>query len=76
MGGEAERMTHAEQAFTYHAMAYANDHLVLHRRIVDVYTKKKGALEFIIKQTDVKRGEQLIAEVLFVGAVRHPEALA
>jgi hypothetical protein len=76
VGGDAERITHAEQAFTYHTMAFANDQLILHRRIVDVYTKKKGSLEFIVKQTDVRRGDQLIAEVLFVSAVRHPEVLA
>jgi N-terminal half of MaoC dehydratase len=74
LGGDLMKTTHAEQAFTYHALAYANDHLVLHRRIVDVYTKKGGALEFVVKQTDVKRGDQTLAEILFVIALRHPEA--
>ena len=76
LGGDLTKTTHAEQAFTYRAMAYAGDSLVLHRKIVDVYTKKGGALEFVVKQTDVKRGEETLAEILFVIALRHPEALA
>lgn len=74
LGGDLTRTTHAEQAFVYHAMAYAGDRLVLHRRIVDVYTKKGGALEFVVKQTDVKRGTEMLAEVLSTIALRHPEA--
>ena len=50
LGGDLTTTTHAEQAFTYHALAYAGDSLVLRRRIVDVYTKKGGALEFVVKQ--------------------------
>jgi hypothetical protein len=73
LGGDLSKTTHAEQAFTYHALAYAGDSLVLERRIVDVYTKKGGALEFVVKQTDVKRGDQTLAEIRFVIALRHPE---
>lgn len=76
VGGDLTKTTHAEQAFTYHAMAYAGDSLVLERRIVDVYTKKGGALEFLVKQTDVRRGKETLAKVLCVIALRHPEALA
>lgn len=76
VGGDLTKTTHAEQSFTYHALAYAGDSLVLERRIADVYTKKGGALEFVVKQTDVKRGNELLAEVLCVIALRHPEAVA
>ena len=75
LGGDLTKTTHAEQAFTYHTMAYAGDSLILHRRIVDVYTKKGRALEFVVKQTDVKRGEETLAEIMFVIALRHPEAV-
>lgn len=74
LGGDLTKTTHAQQSFVYHAMAYAGDRLVLHRRIVDVYTKKGGALEFVVKQTDVKRGTELLAEALSTIALRHPEA--
>jgi hypothetical protein len=73
LGGDLTKTTHAEQSFTYHAMAYANDRLVLHRSIIDVYVKKRGALEFVVKKTDVKRGDEILAEILFVIALRHPE---
>lgn len=74
VGGDLTRTTHAEQAFVYHAMAYAGDRLVLHRRIVNVYTKRNGALEFVVKQTDVKRGNESLAEILSTIALRHPQA--
>jgi hypothetical protein len=73
LGGDLSKTTHAEQAFTYHQMAYAGDSLVLHRRIVDVYTKKNGALEFVVKQTDVRRGPHLLAEIQSTIALKHPE---
>ncbi len=76
LGGDLTKTTHAEQGFTYHAMAYANDQLVLRRRIVDVYTKKAGALEFVVKQTDIVRGDETLAEIRFVIALRHPEVAA
>jgi acyl dehydratase len=74
LGGDLTKTTHAEQSFKYYKMAYAGDSLILQRRIVDVYTKKKRALEFVVKQTDIKRGEETLAEILFTIALRHPEA--
>lgn len=76
LGGDLTKTTHAEQSFKYHALAYAGDSLVLDRRIVDVYTKKGGALEFVVKQTDVKRGDEVLLEARCVIALRHPEAAA
>ena len=75
LGGDLTKTTHAEQAFTFHAPAYANDSLVFERRIIDVYTKKGGALEFVVKQTDVKRGDEVLLEAFFTTVLRHPEAL-
>ncbi len=74
LGADLTKTTHAEQSFTYHAMAFAGDSLVFERRIIDVYTKKNGALEFVVKQTEVKRGPQVLSVVLSTIALRHPEA--
>jgi hypothetical protein len=41
-----------------------------------VYTKKNGALEFVVKQTDVKRGDEILAEIRFVIALLHPEVVS
>lgn len=42
------RILHAEQSFTYHAMAYAGDTLTFDGVIADVYEKKGGALQFVV----------------------------
>lgn len=76
LGVDLTRSTHGSQGFTYHRPAYANDTVVFHRRIVDVYTKKGGALEFVVKQSDVMIGDTLLLESRFISAIRHPEALA
>ncbi|MEU9047631.1 MULTISPECIES: MaoC family dehydratase N-terminal domain-containing protein [unclassified Kitasatospora] len=70
---DLRRVLHGEQAFTYHQTAHAGDMLTLRPRIVDVYSKKGGALEFLVKQTDVHRGTELIAEARSVIVVRDPE---
>jgi hypothetical protein len=76
LGGDLTKTTHAEQGFTYHALAYAGDSLVLERKVIDVYTKKGGALEFVVKQTQVRRNDETVADVRFVIVLRHPEAAA
>lgn len=76
LGGDLTKTTHAEQKFTYFALAYAGDSLVFRRRIIDVYTKKSGQLEFVVKRTDIMRGDQLLAEIDFTIVLRHPETAA
>jgi acyl dehydratase len=65
---------HGEQSMVYHKMVFAGDSLMLRRRITDVYTKRGGALEFVVKHTDVMRGDELVAEAYCTIAVLHPEA--
>ena len=43
-------MLHGEQEFSYHAMAYAGDELTARSRVTDVYEKKGGALEFLVRR--------------------------
>jgi acyl dehydratase len=47
------RVLHGEQQFAYHSMAYAGDTLTFEGRIVDVYDKKGGALDFLVTETRV-----------------------
>ena len=47
------RLLHGEQGFTYHRMAYAGDTLSFRQRIEDIYDKKNGALEFVVRETRV-----------------------
>jgi len=52
-GLEASRILHGEQQFVYHAMAYAGDTLTFDVTVADVYEKKGGALDFLVKDTRV-----------------------
>jgi hypothetical protein len=74
LGGDLTKTTHAEQRFRYIATAYAGDSLLFKRRIVDVYTRKAGQLEFVVKRTDILRGSETLAEIDCTIALRHPEA--
>jgi acyl dehydratase len=66
---------HGEQSFTYHSIAHAGDTLTATPRIVDVYSKKGGALEFIVKNTTVTRADgSAVADLETVIVVRNPGA--
>lgn len=53
LGIDIGRVLHGEQEFVYHAMAYAGDVLRFDPRIADIYAKKGGALEFVLRETRV-----------------------
>ncbi len=54
MGADLGRMLHGEQGFTYYQpAACAGDSLTFRARISDIYAKKGGALEFIVKDIGV-----------------------
>lgn len=73
LGVDLERTTHGEQSFEYHNLAYAGDRLTFRRSITDVYLKKGGALEFVVKRTQITRDEEPIADVRCTIGVFHPE---
>ena len=72
LGMDYRSLLHGEQAFTYHRMAFAGDRLTFEQRIEDIYEKKGGLLEFVVRQTRVtnQRGE-LVAELRGVTVVRN-----
>ena len=74
LGVDLRRVLHGEQAFTYHALAHAGDTVTLRPRITDVYAKKGGALEFLVKQTEITRNGSLLAEATSTIVVQNPEA--
>lgn len=61
LGLDYKRLLHGEQGFSYHRMAYAGDRLRFEQRIDDIYDKKGGALEFVLRSTRVsnQRGEHV-----------------
>jgi MaoC dehydratase-like protein len=73
LGVDLRRVLHGEQSFAYHSIVHAGDKLTLRPRIVDAYRKKGGALEFLVKKTDITRDGELVAEATAVIVVRNPE---
>ncbi|CAM3727037.1 MaoC family dehydratase N-terminal domain-containing protein [Smaragdicoccus niigatensis] len=74
LGIDLRFVLHGEQAFTYHQPAYAGDVLTATPKITDVYSKKGGALDFIVKDTAVTNAAgELVADLKTVIVVRNPK---
>jgi acyl dehydratase len=72
LGLDYRRLLHGEQQFTHHAMAYAGDQLRFEPRIEDIYDKKGGALEFVVRNTRVTNQHgALVAELRCVTVQRN-----
>ena len=51
-GCKLGQLLHGEQGFVYHAPIYARDRITVKKKVVDIYDKKNGKLEFIITEND------------------------
>jgi acyl dehydratase len=72
LGLDYKRLLHGEQGFSYHAMAYAGDTLTFSQRIEDIYDKKNGALEFVVRKTRVtNQRDELVAELRCITVMRN-----
>lgn len=66
------KLLHGEQGFTYHRPACVGDTVTVRSRIEDIYDKKNGALEFIIRQSSaVNQHDETVAEMRTVIVVRN-----
>ena len=66
------KLLHGEQSFTYHAAACVGDTVTVHASISDIYDKKGGALEFVVKTSRaVNQRDALVAEMRTVLVCRH-----
>jgi len=75
LGVDLRHVLHGEQAFVYHDVAHAGDTVELHPRLVDVYSKRGGALQFLVRETHVRRTDGgPIADLGMTLVVRDPEA--
>ncbi|MFE3189420.1 MaoC family dehydratase N-terminal domain-containing protein [Nocardia sp. NPDC059240] len=71
-GVDLRFILHGEQSFAYHSIAYPGDVLTASPRITDVYSKKGGALEFIVKETAITRADgSAVADLKSVIVVRN-----
>jgi len=72
LGLDYRRLLHGEQQFTYHSLAHAGDVLTFEQRIDDIYDKKGGALEFVVRSTRVSNQHgALVAELRAVTVIRN-----
>ena len=72
LGIDYRRLLHGEQHFRYHAMACAGDRLRFEPRIADIYDKKGGALEFVLRETRVTNQHgRLVADMKCLTVIRN-----
>lgn len=66
------KILHGEQGFTYHKPVCAGDTITVRSRIDDIYDKKNGALEFVVKSScATNEAGELVAEMRSVIVVRN-----
>ena len=74
LGIDPVTILHGEQAFEYLAPVYAGDTVTFSTVISDIYEKKGGALEFIVRTTDVTRDGEPVARMTMSAVVRNKTA--
>lgn len=52
---------HGEQSFTFHAALHAGETVTVRSRITEAYAKNPQ-MDFLVKHTDVLRGDELVGE--------------
>lgn len=72
MGIPLAKLLHGEQSFTYHRAACVGDTVTVRSKITDIYAKKNGSLEFVVKTSRaVNQNDELVAELHSVLVCRH-----
>jgi acyl dehydratase len=67
-----QKVLHGEQGFTYHRPACAGDVITVRARLTDIYDKKNGALEFVVKAAEARnQRNELVAELRTVLVCRN-----
>lgn len=72
-GVDLSAVLHGEQRFTYHRLIHAGDTLSLRAEFTDYYAKRNGALEFLVRRSQLTSGEELVAEMESVSVIRNGE---
>ncbi len=72
LGIPLAKLLHGEQGFSYHRAACAGDTVTVRSTITDIYDKKNGALEFVVKTSRAtNQRNELVAELRTVIVCRH-----
>ncbi|MFJ7420964.1 MaoC family dehydratase N-terminal domain-containing protein [Streptomyces uncialis] len=70
LGIDVRTILHGGQEFEYLATAHAGDALTFSTAVTDVYAKKGGALQFIVRTTEVTREGEPVARLRSTVVVR------
>ncbi len=73
LGIDMRFVLHGTQQFDYRRLVFAGDEVIFRPRITDVYEKRGGALEFVVVDTEVIRGADVVAVLTETIVVRHPD---
>ena len=66
------KLLHGEQSFSYGVPACAGDTVSVRSAVTDIYDKKNGALEFVVKTSRAtNQSDELVAELRTVLVVRN-----
>jgi len=66
------KLLHGEQSFTYHRPACVGDTVTVRSTVTDIYDKKNGALEFVVKTSRATNQQgELVAELRTVIVCRN-----
>lgn len=66
------KLLHGEQSFSYVRAACVGDTVTVNSRVGDIYDKKNGALEFVVKTSRAtNQRQELVAELRTVLVCRH-----
>jgi len=70
LGVDRSQALHAEQSFSYSKPCFAGDTLKFTPRLTEDYSKKGGALRFLVRETTVERDGEHVAELRNVLVLR------
>jgi acyl dehydratase len=72
LGIPLSKLLHGEQGFTYHRLAFAGDVLTVRSHVEDIYARKQGRLEFVLKASSVvNQRQEPVAELRQLIICRH-----
>lgn len=72
LGLDYRRLLHGEESIEYFKPIFAGDHLNLVTEITDIYEKKGGALEFLIRITTIADGNtESVQRIRTVSVIRN-----
>lgn len=68
---DLSQVLHGEERFAFHGPVHAGETVTFRSRFVDVYSKSGGALDFVVRRSEVCRGEEPVADLESVTVIKN-----